>query len=762
MSPDSRVPLRRAVWLSLPLLPTLLLVLWLTLAPVTTTQAAPILTAEVNTWDFAGVNTVRAANEPTPPWVPVGVRICSQNEDATNVLASFVWQATEPASDPFFTLIGPPTILIPRIPANECRQAFFQVKVTDDSGAWLTFREYRISVQADNVAAILTADSRAIWADELDRDNALVPGNISGPPILRVGDIVTYTVTGTSPSYDQLVSYVTFPNSHFRLISVTTTASNPGATVDGPYFDACGWDPNVNNLISTYATCVGPEKVSGGQVSGAISQVYVLEAIATGNVQPEHVLIGYDSADESFHFNQSTGGQIPTLTILLPANVTPSPTLSPTNTPTRTSTVLVGPNMSITPVSTSARPGDIVTYTVALANYSALPINQVRMEIPFPKDVTLIGIDAPGATAVKSLLRDGMAAVDLPQLAKSEVVTVTVLAQINAAPSDRTLSISGKMTYVVRGGARTVRSNTATLTVSRLVNTGLAPIAPRRPLRSALFYPALGLGGLLILGGLLAGLAAVRLRRGAPEWAGWFARIMVLLIGAGGVFALAGVLLLSGPTPASQYGLVGPGGRPQVTLLPNYRATGELPVIDPTYMLPTATLAPPPVAPPPEAAPETVTDGSNVTRLVIPRARVDAPVVFLPYNGRDWSDASEFRDQIAWLGSTSRPGLGGNTALAGHISLRDGSLGPFYYLADLAPGDLLFVHTEQSVYTYRVAMTKTVSDLDFSVTEPSAASQITLITCTDYDARLGVFVNRYVVLAELTEVQAQPGRQGSR
>ncbi len=111
------------------------------------------------------------------------------------------------------------------------------------------------------------------------------------------------------------------------------------------------------------------------------------------------------------------------------------------------------------------------------------------------------------------------------------------------------------------------------------------------------------------------------------------------------------------------------------------------------------------------------------------------------------------RQEVAWMGDTSWPGLGGNTGLAGHIDLADGSEGPFWRLHELAPGDEVIIYTEAKKYTYKVREQVVVEDYDLSVIEQTEQPQITLITCTGWDNELRAYLKRLVVFSDLVSVE---------
>ena len=133
---------------------------------------------------------------------------------------------------------------------------------------------------------------------------------------------------------------------------------------------------------------------------------------------------------------------------------------------------------------------------------------------------------------------------------------------------------------------------------------------------------------------------------------------------------------------------------------------------------------------------------------------LDTVVKYVPFSGYTWL-ISGLKQEVAWMGDTSWPGLGGNTGLAGHVDLVDGSPGPFWNLNQLKPGDQVRIHTQQKVYTYRVSGQRVVEDTDTSVIAPTGKPQITLITCTDWSGELRTYLQRLIVFAEFEQVLAQ-------
>ena len=143
-------------------------------------------------------------------------------------------------------------------------------------------------------------------------------------------------------------------------------------------------------------------------------------------------------------------------------------------------------------------------------------------------------------------------------------------------------------------------------------------------------------------------------------------------------------------------------------------------------------------------------DDTPPERMLIPIIGVDSPVKYVPYKQITWLVAG-LTHEIAWMGDTSWPGLGGNTAMAGHVTMRDGSEGPFRRLQVLNPGDEIFLQTGKYNYTYQVRELVIVPDYEFSVLESTESPQLTLVTCTGWDEELEIYLERLVLYADLVE-----------
>jgi sortase A len=137
---------------------------------------------------------------------------------------------------------------------------------------------------------------------------------------------------------------------------------------------------------------------------------------------------------------------------------------------------------------------------------------------------------------------------------------------------------------------------------------------------------------------------------------------------------------------------------------------------------------------------------------------LDTEVKYVPYDGVTWM-ITGLRQEVAWMGNTSWPGLGGNTGLAGHVTVLGLGDGPFRHLDQLPNGELVFLYTENNIYTYQVRENKVTDEGDMSVTLPTNNPQISLITCVNWDQENRTYLNRLVVIADL--VRTEPITMGS-
>jgi LPXTG-site transpeptidase (sortase) family protein len=145
-------------------------------------------------------------------------------------------------------------------------------------------------------------------------------------------------------------------------------------------------------------------------------------------------------------------------------------------------------------------------------------------------------------------------------------------------------------------------------------------------------------------------------------------------------------------------------------------------------------------------------DTSAITRIVIPVMMLDTVVKYVPFDGVTWMIAG-LKQEVAWMGNTSWPGLGGNTGLAGHVTVAGMGDGPFRHLDELPVGELVLLYTENNVYTYKVRESKVTDDGDMTVVSPTNNAQVSLITCVEWDEDSHTYLKRLVVYADLVRTE---------
>src|SRR5579884_2867525 len=93
---------------------------------------------------------------------------------------------------------------------------------------------------------------------------------------------------------------------------------------------------------------------------------------------------------------------------------------------------------------------------------------------------------------------------------------------------------------------------------------------------------------------------------------------------------------------------------------------------------------------------------AKIMRLVIPAAKVDAPLQVKGLNARNEMENPDGKDNVAWYDFTGRPGFGSNAVFSGHVDWFTGQQGVFWYLRDLKAGDEVIVRmTDGSELHYR-------------------------------------------------------------
>lgn len=188
------------------------------------------------------------------------------------------------------------------------------------------------------------------------------------------------------------------------------------------------------------------------------------------------------------------------------------------------------------------------------------------------------------------------------------------------------------------------------------------------------------------------------------------------------------------------------------TLTPIPPTMTPLPTEEPAPIIPTSTPLPQQeTAPinPATVAPAAVPAGI-ATRLVIPAIGLDTAVILAPRLGDTW-DVDHLGQIVGQLENTAPPGSGGNTVLAGHYTLAEtkGGPGAFYKLKKLVIGDIVTVYRGEEKFDYVVDGFQTVDQKAVDVTFSTGVTELTLLTCSQWNRTQGEYIKRLIVKAHL-------------
>lgn len=160
-------------------------------------------------------------------------------------------------------------------------------------------------------------------------------------------------------------------------------------------------------------------------------------------------------------------------------------------------------------------------------------------------------------------------------------------------------------------------------------------------------------------------------------------------------------------------------------------ATSGEPAVHPSGLEPSVMAAPPPFDTPSPAAAE-LGAGTLPTRIVVPKAGIDATVQEVGVV----NDHGKWVWQTAWQATghhmdSARPGQPGNMVLTGHVSVADGRNLPIFKSLDrLSSGDVVEVYSGDRVFRYRVDRVEVVAPSNLKILRTDHRATVTMITCT--------------------------------
>ncbi|RJP49579.1 MAG: isopeptide-forming domain-containing fimbrial protein, partial [Anaerolineaceae bacterium] len=315
----------------------------LSLVPFQSVRAAAQLEITPITWNVVGLDSNNVNTGPNN--FPVGARVCNTGDaTATNVSSQFNWEAVDPTPAKDYIDNRPGSALSYSgytLDPNECVDFYYEVEVDRNSNAYNDTRRYYITATADTLGTVSTPQPREIFVEHLVSQNrnstldvqldgaSIAPG---GTMALAIGETYTITLVAKTATngYEQIESFINFPNTIFQVNSVNTQYSaDSSATVDNPsdmlYGDGCVWQNDPNS--PQYRSCLSTGK-AGGNITVDYN-VTIIGGAGTSNVL--NTLI-YDFSGSSYHYNSdySVGGRIAVIVdpslVTISKNFNPDPT----------------------------------------------------------------------------------------------------------------------------------------------------------------------------------------------------------------------------------------------------------------------------------------------------------------------------------------------------------------------------------------------------------------------------------------------------
>jgi uncharacterized repeat protein (TIGR01451 family) len=310
---------------------------------VTTLSIAP---APVS-WNIIGLDSNAPATG--PHLFPVGTRVCS-SVATTNVSVTFTFDT----ANAFVNLRAGSlsTIVIPAIGAGQCKDAYFEVDVTQTAAAFDSTRRYHIT-PTDVSGSVTTPTPRELYVEHLISQNrnsitdvkfgplgcgvantctSVAPGGAMNLVVGNSYDIQLLGGTATQ-GYNQFEAFIAFPNTIFLIQGVATTYSadnspyvpGPAPTVnDKLYADACLWQNDPNS--PAYRSCVGGDFKAGGN---NVVTTYSIKIVSGGGTsQPLNTLL-YDFSGSSYHYNADFGVGARIANVIDPTAATISKSFTP-------------------------------------------------------------------------------------------------------------------------------------------------------------------------------------------------------------------------------------------------------------------------------------------------------------------------------------------------------------------------------------------------------------------------------------------------
>ncbi|TMH23704.1 MAG: DUF11 domain-containing protein, partial [Betaproteobacteria bacterium] len=269
-----------------------------------------------------------------PKDFPVGARVCS-NVATTNVAVNWTWDSANANVNLRPGSLS--TITLPSIGVGACADAYFEIEVNQVVAAYDTMRRYHITA-TDGSGTVSSPTPREVYVEHLisQNRNSITGVKLNGVSIpaggsmnLVVGNTYTIELDGgtATQGYNQFEAFISFPNTIFQILSVSTTYSADNSPyVPGPapiasdklYADACLWenDPTSPN----YRSCIGGDYKAGGST---VVTTYTVKVISGGGTAQTLNSPAALTISKTFSPSPAVAGGTSTLTFVI-SNPNPS------------------------------------------------------------------------------------------------------------------------------------------------------------------------------------------------------------------------------------------------------------------------------------------------------------------------------------------------------------------------------------------------------------------------------------------------------
>jgi LPXTG-site transpeptidase (sortase) family protein len=138
--------------------------------------------------------------------------------------------------------------------------------------------------------------------------------------------------------------------------------------------------------------------------------------------------------------------------------------------------------------------------------------------------------------------------------------------------------------------------------------------------------------------------------------------------------------------------------------------------------------------------------------LEIPALGVEVPILGIPQSADGW-DVTWLWDGAGYLNGTAFPTWSGNSVITAHVSLPNGTEGPFAELSRLRFGQPVIIRAWGLRYIFEIREVDLVAADDPSIFRHEDRPWVTLLTCHSYDEQAGSYRLRVAAHAVLVAIE---------